>query len=53
MISANEGLTSQSISADDERPNDEPDMNIGQDAYRGVTFDEWARLAVRVGLKAL
>ena len=26
----------------------EPDANVEQDSYRGVSFDEWAKLAVRV-----
>lgn len=33
---------------DDERPSDEPDANIEHNAYRGVTWDDWAKLAVRV-----
>lgn len=27
---------------------DEPDMNVEQDSYRGVSFDDWALLTVRV-----
>lgn len=34
--------------ANDDMVVDEPDMNVEGHAYRGVTFDEWAALAVRV-----
>ena len=40
----------QASMVDDERPADEPDdnVNVAEDAYRKVSFDEWARIAVRV-----
>lgn len=31
----------------------EPDANVEQDSYRGVSFDDWAKLAVRVSSVAL
>lgn len=36
------------LAADDNRPIDEPDENVEQNAYRGVSFDDWAKLTVRV-----
>lgn len=34
--------------AEEQGNNDEPDANVQNDAYRGISFDQWARLAVRV-----
>lgn len=34
---------------EDEAHTDEPDTNVELEAYRGVTFDDWAKLIVKVG----
>jgi general transcription factor 3C polypeptide 3 (transcription factor C subunit 4) len=36
--------------ADDDMQFEEPDSNVEHNAYRGVTFDDWAGLTVRVSL---
>lgn len=41
-----------SLQDEEQGDNDGPDMNVEQNAYRGVSFDEWAALAVRVSSTA-